>query len=433
MPDTGTDIKGQMRSRQQLLDASGYGNRPGDFDDLIHILDPELRLITPTDPDGYSNENQATLPSGQYYQLAHDYLVHSLRDWLTRKQKETRRGRAELRLAERFSLWNAKPENRHLPSAWEWAKIKLLTKQKDWNEPQRKMMNRAGRVHGLRAIGLVTFAAIISWGVMEGYGRLRASALVESLQKVSTPDVSAIVEELSSYRRWADPQLRHVVQNADDRSREHLHASLALLPVDATQVNYLLDRLLNANPSELPVLRDALNSHRSTLTPQLWSVLESAKPGDASLLPSACALAIYDPDNARWEAEGGKVARALVSVNSLLLRPWTEALRPVRGKLTSPLIAVFEDKSSSESVHTLATDILTDYASDDPDRLAQLLMDAEPKAFLSLLPVAEKKSNQVLPVLQHELAKKATSSWNDRPLNSAWTAPDVSVVRPIEW
>ena len=71
-----------------------------------------------------------TLPSvSAYYQLTHDYLVHSLRDWLTRKQRETRRGRAELRLAERSSLWNAKPENRHLPSALEWANIRLLTKR----------------------------------------------------------------------------------------------------------------------------------------------------------------------------------------------------------------------------------------------------------------------------------------------------------------
>ena len=152
LPETGTDIKGQMRSRQELLEASGYANRPRDFDDLIHILDPELRLITPTDPEGSASENQTTLPSGQYYQLAHDYLVHSLRDWLTRKQRETRRGRAELRLAERSSLWNAKPENRHLPSALEWANIRLLTRKKDWTEPQRKMMKRAGRVHGFRGV-----------------------------------------------------------------------------------------------------------------------------------------------------------------------------------------------------------------------------------------------------------------------------------------
>ena len=134
-----------MRSRQELLEASGYANRPRDFDDLIHILDPELRLITPTDPEGSPGEDQQITPSGQYYQLTHDYLVHSLRDWLTRKQRETRRGRAELRLAERSASWNAKPENRHLPSALEWANIRLLTKKKDWTDPQRKMMKRAGR------------------------------------------------------------------------------------------------------------------------------------------------------------------------------------------------------------------------------------------------------------------------------------------------
>ena len=42
---------------------------------------------------------------------------------------------------------------------------------------------------------------------------------------------------------------------------------------------------MKATPRELPVLRDALKSQRGTLTPKLWTVLESAKPGDASLLP----------------------------------------------------------------------------------------------------------------------------------------------------
>jgi len=127
LPESGTDIKGQMRSRQELLQASGYANRPRDFDDLLRILDPELRLITPTDPEGSSSEGAPSTPTGQHYQLTHDYLVHSLRDWLTRKQRETRRGQAELRLAERAALWNARPENRHLPSVLEWANIRLLT------------------------------------------------------------------------------------------------------------------------------------------------------------------------------------------------------------------------------------------------------------------------------------------------------------------
>ena len=152
LPDSGTDIKGQMRSHQELLEASGHANRPRDFDDLIHILDPELRLITPTDPEGSSNEVPQAAARGQYYILAHDYLVHSLRDWLTRKQRETRRGRAELRLAERSATWNAKPENRLLPSVGEFLHIRLSTDKHRWTKPQGQMMAKAARVNGLRSL-----------------------------------------------------------------------------------------------------------------------------------------------------------------------------------------------------------------------------------------------------------------------------------------
>src|SRR5262249_26314400 len=151
LPETGTDIKGQMRSETELRAASGYTDRPRDFNDLIHILDPELRLITPTDPEEATGDVQTARPGGALcYQLTHAYLVHSLRDWLTRKQRGTRRGRAELRLAERTAHWNAKPENRRLPSVLEWANIRLLTKKRDWAQPQRRMMRRASRLHALR-------------------------------------------------------------------------------------------------------------------------------------------------------------------------------------------------------------------------------------------------------------------------------------------
>ena len=61
LPESGTDIKGHMRSYAELLEASGYASRPKDFDDLIRILDSEIRLITPTDPEG--KEERVTPPS----------------------------------------------------------------------------------------------------------------------------------------------------------------------------------------------------------------------------------------------------------------------------------------------------------------------------------------------------------------------------------
>src|SRR5439155_24888304 len=95
LPGKGADIKGQLRSRHELQAASGYVGPAAntDFEDLLQILDGELRLITPTDPEGVDPEGQSAKAVGSYYQLTHDYLVPALRDWLTRKQRETRLGR----------------------------------------------------------------------------------------------------------------------------------------------------------------------------------------------------------------------------------------------------------------------------------------------------------------------------------------------------
>jgi serine/threonine protein kinase/formylglycine-generating enzyme required for sulfatase activity/tetratricopeptide (TPR) repeat protein len=459
LPESGSDIKGRMRSRHELLDASGYASRPRDFDDLIRILDPELRLITPTeaqdsvkDEGGRMNRGERAAASGSdssfilhpssfdvYYQLTHDYLVHSLRDWLTRKQRQTRRGRAELRLAERSASWNAKPETRQLPTALEWANIRLLTKKKDWSEPQRRMMRQAGRVYGIRGVltlalvtGAVLGGAAVRRQVIEHQHAIHAAGLVQRLLDADTPQVPDIVRAMSEYRRWVDPSLKGELESAPDESRQKLHASLALLPVDAAQVDYLWESLATASTSEFPVLRDALTPHRSGLAPKLWSLLDHAKASDPRLLPSASALASYDPDNEKWKALGGKTAQALVSVNPVYLGSWLDALRPVRGKLSAPLVAIFQKTSHPGTEHTLATNILVDYANDDPDQLAELLMVADDTAYRRLFPVAEKKAEYVLPVFRAELAKKATYSWDDPPLDSTWTKPDPGLGSRIE-
>ncbi len=160
LPEAGTDIKGSMQSADQLREAAEYQEQPQQFKDLIQILDSEVRLITPTDPEGVDDAADDS-SGGEYYQLTHDYLVPSLRDWLTRKQKETRRGRAELRLADRSAAWNAKPENRHLPAWWEYLNIRLLTDRSKWTEPQQKMMRRAGRIQGVHwAVALIMLLAV---------------------------------------------------------------------------------------------------------------------------------------------------------------------------------------------------------------------------------------------------------------------------------
>jgi serine/threonine protein kinase/formylglycine-generating enzyme required for sulfatase activity len=434
LPERGTDIKGQMRSRQDLLDASGYANRPADFEDLLLILDRELRLITPTEPEGPErmkdeggtmNEGRESgsainssfiLPpsSFRYYQLTHDYLVHSLRDWLTLKQRESRRGRAELRLAERSSLWNAKPENRHLPSALEWASGWLLTRGWRWTDPERKMMKRAGRVHGSRAVlslavlCVVAFAAIaVRRQVDLNQRATHAAGLVQRVLDADTPQVPGIVGAMRDYRPWVDPALLSELEKRPDDSRRKLHASLALLPVDSSQIDYLFNRLKKATPGELSVLRDALYANRSALVAKLWSVVNKAEPGDPGLLPAAIALADFDPTSERWESAGGKLVQTLLTVNPIVLGPWLDALRPARTPITPAIAAIVRNA-------------------------ATLLLEADPGAYAACFAIVQCQEPLTLPLFEAELARKLTLSWNDPPLDPSWSTPKAAHTGKVE-
>ncbi len=177
------------------------------------------------------------------------------------------------------------------------------------------------------------------------------------------------------------------------------------------------------------MLLAALAPHRSRLTPTLWTELEKARPADPSLLASGASLALYDPDGPRWSELGGKVAEALVKVNPTFLGHWLYALRPVRGRLAGPLEKIFL-RGGSEAEHELATNILADFAADDPDRLAGLLMAADAKAYLALFPITERQAEKALPRFMAELEKTVAFDWNDAPLNASWTRPDPAPGEP---
>ncbi|MGA2255412.1 MAG: protein kinase, partial [Thermoguttaceae bacterium] len=419
LPESGTDIKGQMRSYADLLDASGYASRPRDFDDLIRILNSEIRLITPTDPEGKDDDSASSLKAGEkYYQLTHDYLVHSLRDWLNRKQKETPPGRAELLLADRASVWNARPENRQLPSLLQWFQIKSLTQEKNWTSPQRKMMRKAGKYHVVRGLLLLVVLGLVSWGSYEGYGRLRVAALVQNLLTAETADVRGIIGQLSGFHRWADSTLRTTVEFSDD-PKAQLHASLALLRGDPSRVKYVYERLLKATPREVPIIVAELAHYKDQLLDNLWAVVETpAKAMESQRLQAASALAQYDPENERWVKVQNAVGNDLVNEPVVYLAARMESLRPVKNRLLPQLSEVFRDHQPERTAErSLATGILADYAADQPQLLANLLMDADQKQFAKIYAKLKERGDEGLSILTSELSKEllpVTTDWTVR-------------------
>jgi eukaryotic-like serine/threonine-protein kinase len=399
LPQTGTDIKGQMRSERELQEAAAYSDRPREFADLVHVLDGELRLITPTETEGSPDLGQPATPSGKYYQLTHDYLVHSLREWLTRRQKETRRGRAELKLAERSGLWNAKPENRLLPSWWENLSIRFLTDQKKWTQPQRKMMAKAGRVHGLRsALALAGLVALVSIGAMvraqvaKRQEATRIEGLVGRLLSAEPNQLPGIVKELDANpgvaATYLSPLLAASATTVDEK-RAQLHARLARVSRDRALVEPLLEELLTKVVYVGPI-RQLLRPYASELTEKLRAILRDEKAEAVRRFHAAAALADYvlESDSASWSEQDLKfVAEQLVTSNAEFQPLFRDALRPIRARLLGDLGRIFADANATDAQKLGAANAFADYAAGDVPKLSQLLTVATPEQFAVLYPI----------------------------------------------
>ncbi len=418
LPEQGTDIRGALRARDELLAASGYAGRPEAFDELLQILDRELRLVTPSDPGGAdSKEARAPAPAGRYYQLTHDYLVPAIRSWLARKQKESVRGRAELRLAERAEMWNARPDSRLLPSWWEWARIRLLTRPKHWTPAQRKMMRKADRYHALRGAALAAWMCLAVWGTGAYLGRLRSRALIEQLTSAATKDVPPIVAQMDPYRHRVDGMLREAAAQAEAEKdpQRLLHLSLALLPSDPGRADYLYGRLFDVEPQGFAVVRGALVPYKEAYTERLWSELADRTADAGRRFRAACALAEYAPADGRWGQYDTFVAERLVAENPLHLAYWTRALEHVGGALLPALATALEDNRWGTDQRRTLTALYRDFATGKDNAFAPLegrlaapegqgpqkVELAKRKANVAAALVALDRGEKVWPLLRH--------------------------------
>lgn len=435
LPEEGSEIKGGMQSYDELLQSCGYQSRRDDFEDLIRILDTELRLITPTDPDGsddsdsIQSSSRGSAERHRYYQLTHDYLVPSLREWLSRKQQETRRGRAELRLAERAAIWNAKPENRHLPSLLEWNDIRTRTDQESWTDSQRKMMARAARVHGGRALLVATIiVALVLAGLRLNHtttkrrNQAEAARLVEGLLRAETSQVSGIIHSLDTYEEYSTDELVAAYTEPPPESpNAKLHAAMALLYRDDSVLETLREGLLGVSPAQFPHVRDRMADHKRELIRGYWAIVDDQKNESAGRrFQAACALASFDPDNKAWQDKqlSGFLAQHLVGVTPSAFTPWRDAMRGVKKQLIGPLSEIFRSDATSQSARKYATDTLADYLKDDPVALTSLLLDSDVDSFETLFVVLSNHRQLAIQELNEVLAQELSPDWEDPDLAS---------------
>jgi serine/threonine protein kinase/formylglycine-generating enzyme required for sulfatase activity len=261
LPSSGTDIKGSMQSAASLQKAAGYENKQREFQNLMEILDKNLRLITPVD-----DSSGADGVTSRSYQLAHDYMVPSLRDWLTQKQRETKKGRAELKLAERAAVWNVNQENKQLPTLVEWFQIRYWTDKKRWTAIERSLMRTAARVHA-RNWGSSIACVLILGGII-GYlfqqqslrsQQEKITVALDSLQKTLGPAVPVNIEKLSEMKRpnLIRPDLASRFTTASE-PREKLSLAFALANFGQVEADYLISQIDAIEDRDTANLIDAL-------------------------------------------------------------------------------------------------------------------------------------------------------------------------------
>ena len=299
-----------------------------------------------------------------FYQLTHDYLVPSLRQWLSRKQRQTRRGRAELQLASTTALWCDRPDSRRLPSLSEWLKILVFTRKRTWTSDERRMMKRATRHFVLRA------AAALA----DRRGRhLRDRGHAEPASEHTTPwtqrcgpTIRACRNRLPSFAPIAAllrPDLERIEKSDRTSSQDREVATLALYGDRPT-----------AEPRRVPVgpasggparpcepdrrcFRGASGrSRRSKPAAACCSTL-SAEP--AARLRVACVLARLEPSSAdsmrAFAASSGRGAhhRAAATCSR-----WIELLGPVSGLLDPHLREICGDLGRDTRAQSTAAEAL---------------------------------------------------------------------------
>ena len=413
LPEGATKIRGTRKLASELRERSGYAKVPDEFDRLIEILDGGVRLITPSDPESASDDaDEGSCPEPSY-QLTHDYLVPSLREWIDKTRRRTMRDRAELRLIDRAEMWNVRPETRQLPSLGEWMRICALVPHRHWSKPQTAVMRVASRHHLRRVLLLALCLLCVGFAAWDWSGRRHAHNLNQRLIEADISELPGVLAEIQSHRRWTEPLLREASAVSESQQDEHerLRVSLALLNSDDSQIEFLLSRALTANPDEAVAIRDALYTHRHQLVSALWEELD--KRESQRQLQAAYLLASYDPTNSQWQSVANPIVRQLIGDPQS--REWMSGLLSVRDHLFEPLATAFRTPGARQSK---AGELLIDFYKDQPRLIAQLVSTAPETHLAALIEPLRLDSTQAISAFEDTWKQMAEVSSDEGQLKA---------------
>ena len=420
-------IKGPLCPYQELLRVAEYGDQPDEFDQLMVLLEGEMRLVTRARLSDESFAGQDSSPasrehsdadSGSHavepsYQLTHDFLVPSLQTWLERGLRGTRHGRAQLLLDEQAQLYRLRPFPRYLPSITEWLSLRIWTRPRQWSEPQRTMMQAASRrivrsmsLACLGALLLASMAGLLIGTIQQRKSQRDADFLVQRLWEVPGDEVSALMEQLDADQAYVASKLEAVWRDETASSKKRLRAATALLPSDPTKLRWVLDLLVSetVDHEAFGLIQQAVARDPQRSIGPLEAALALPSLSPPIRLRVACAYAIAAPNSQLWESLQDEVVGSLLREPAAQSHHWISSLRPVAGKILPGLLEAFQDITDLDSADCAALAI-QHYGNDKGGTLVSLLPEANDCQFRALLQLLQLETDSAAPQIRDLLAQ----------------------------
>jgi serine/threonine protein kinase/formylglycine-generating enzyme required for sulfatase activity len=295
---------------------------------------------------------------------------------------------------------------------------------------QRRLMRWRRRHPNLVTSLTVLVITLIFTTAIGGYllGRRehRATTLarVESLSGANAATVPYLLEILSADPKIVQPVLEEKWKNRKLSPSQRLRIGLALANApDVRHELVALARVAN-DPSEVLLVRAALEPFKHDLRPALWELVSTASPDSKERFHILAILAGVDSAATQWQTYAPELMDHFLRENPLHLGIWKEALEPIKLHLLPSLIAAFRTSVDPDR-RRLAATLVADHAADLPDVLVDLLLDADENQYSVIFPKIQAKRDFALTALNLELDRTV----GEVEPSSADTARDVLAKR----
>lgn len=346
LPESGRDIRGAMKTEAELIAAAKCENRQHVFKEVINGLDTELKLITRTDPDSagdISVSDDTSTSDGVYYQLTHDYLVPSIRNWLNTELKNTRRGRALIRLRELAAQVVPGQKPKYLPSAMEWLYWQFSIRREIKTENESEISRVARNRFLFSASILVGTILAVSIFLIRLRNEQNAAKALDDLLRAPYSEFSAVLANLDRFssRARIETKLDEKEWSADQRDRIRLGELIFGGAREKEIVKTIVDP--TSDPAKVLALANGIVRYgKSDLaTSALNRIIHDSSLDSASRFRALAASIIINGKASDWSEQKSLICKSLANEPVVSQREWIQIFLPIGDGLRQDMELMF--------------------------------------------------------------------------------------------